>query len=295
MFDEPPSGSMSDGDGDTNSCAADRYGPTGFAKPLGVLWARPVETDVQVSIPDIPLASLVQRMPMPMSRWRAVLELFLLVPFTWMGAIGVYLIFERWPMEDPRWHSVWENMGLGLSALLVCFVMLRIAGHKAVTIGWTAKEFFINVGIGLGAFVGNFLFLLMLGFAFIFIYPEVLSEPTEAQQAIEQTFPPLSLPLILMMTLIVAFWEEVVFRGFVLTRMHALFGRWWLTVLIGSLIFGGIHFYEGPLAMLVIFMVALVMGGLFVWRKSLVPSIAFHLMHNLVVFMLLQNISTTWQ
>ena len=40
---------------------------------------------------------------------------------------------------------------------------------------------------------------------------------------------------------------------------------------------------------------AVVMGGLFVWRKSLVPSMTYHLVHNVVIFQLLRSVSSTWE
>ena len=97
------------------------------------------------------------------------------------------------------------------------------------------------------------------------------------------------------MTIIVALWEEIVFRGFVLTRLNAIFKRWWLTILLASSVFGAVHIYEGLLAVLLISGLALIMSVLFVWRRSLVPSIVFHFLHDLVIFTLLGSLSQTWE
>ncbi|UCD28900.1 MAG: CPBP family intramembrane metalloprotease [Planctomycetota bacterium] len=266
-----------------------------FACATGVPLARGVDTVDGSFIALIPIALPVQRMPMVMSRWRAVFELLLLVGFGWLGAFTVFVIYRQWPAEDTRWYFIWESMGVGATVMLTCVLMLRIAGHKAITIGWVFKDFHVNVGLGVAAFVVTVIVLIMFASFLIVIYPDILSQPSAAQQAIEGSFPRLSIPVIILMTLFVALWEEFVFRGFVLTRLYALFRRWWLAVLVGSAVFGMMHIYEGLLAVLLIFILGMIMGSLLVWRKSLLPSITFHLMHNLVMFLLLRSISTTWQ
>jgi membrane protease YdiL (CAAX protease family) len=90
-------------------------------------------------------------------------------------------------------------------------------------------------------------------------------------------------------------WEEVVFRGFLLTRLRAIFRTWWLAVPIGSLLFAAAHLYEGVLAVVVIGWLAFAMAILFVWRRSLVPCLVLHWLHNVGAILLLKAISTTWR
>ena len=127
------------------------------------------------------------------------------------------------------------------------------------------------------------------------MFPSLLTKTPAAQQAIEETFPPMRLYWVIPLTIFVAFWEEIVFGGFVLTRLIAIFTRWWLTILVASVTFGAIHAYQELLAAVLIGGLAVVMSVLFVWRRSLVPSIVFHCLHNLVIFILLDSISQTWQ
>jgi len=259
--------------------------------PASVL-ARPVGAD---GAGVVGWARLVQRMPMPMSRLRAVIELALVWLFIYFGLFLALFFYGMWPAQDHRWFSIWSSMGMGIFGVLTCVLILRTAGHKAVTIGLTFRNFLLDVAIGVSAFGLSVLFIAVVTIFIIFIYPEMLSNPPAAQEAIEKSFPRLSFPVLALMTLTVAFWEEYVFRGFVLTRLQALFKRWWLTVPIGSLVFGLVHLYEGILAVLVIFVIGGIMGGLFVWRRSLVAPMAFHFMHNLVMFLILGGISTTWK
>jgi membrane protease YdiL (CAAX protease family) len=118
--------------------------------------------------------------------------------------------------------------------------------------------------------------------------PEILTAEPESAQAIRETFPRMSLPALMLMMTFVAIWEEVVFRGFLLTRLRALVGRWWLAIFIGAILFSFGHIYQGLLGMFVTFILGLILGALFVWRKSLVPGIVYHICQNVLAFQMTQ-------
>jgi len=230
-----------------------------------------------------------------MSRRRAAVELLLLLIGSEVFAFAARILFSRVPMSDPRWYSVLGTASVGTLLIVACFVMMRIAGHKPISIGWTREDLALNIAIGLGALVATYIVFFSSIFAATFVFPELLTETPAAQEAIEKNFPPMRLYWVLPLTILVAFWEEIVFRGFLLTRLNAIFRRWWLTIVLASAMFGAIHVYEGLLAVVIISSLALVMGTLFVWRRSLVPSIVLHFLHNLCIFVLLDTISQTWE
>jgi len=264
--------------------------------PDGIPLARPVGVDGDEGIGPLACARKVAPpWPAPMSRLRSVVELLILLACGIVGSWAAYVLSTRIPLSDPRWHSVLGTAGVGALLVLVCFVTVRVAGRKPVSVGWTCKDLRVNAGIGLGAWVATYVILCSVIVATCVTFPSIMPETPVAQQKIEQTFPPMRLYWIIPLTIFVAFWEEIVFRGFVLTRLNAIFKRWWLTILLASAVFGVAHAYEGLLAALMIGGLAMVMGTLFVWRRSLVPSIVFHFLHNLVMFVLLSSISKTWQ
>jgi len=212
-----------------------------------------------------------------------------------VGSVAIYTIAMRLPLADPRWANIAAGVGPGIVVAIVCFFIVLVSRYKLDSIGWTTKRFAANVGIGLLALAATYLVLTQLTIATVICYPELLTEQPAAQQAIEETFPRMSLLAVLILNALVVFWEEVVFRGFLLTRLQALVRRWWLTLLIVAVLFGAVHHYEGALAMVITAGLALVMGGLFVWRKSLVPSMTFHVVHNVLIFQLLDSVSETWK
>ena len=92
---------------------------------------------------------------------------------------------------------------------------------------------------------------------------------------------------ILPLAAFVAFWEETVFRGFLLGRLRASMAetgprgapgrRDALAVVVAALCFGAGHGYQGVLGIVQTTSAGLVLGTLAVWRQSLWPCIGAHL------------------
>jgi membrane protease YdiL (CAAX protease family) len=95
------------------------------------------------------------------------------------------------------------------------------------------------------------------------------------------------LAAILPLAAFVAFWEETVFRGFLLGRLRASMAetgqrgapcrRDAFSVVVAALCFGAGHGYQGVLGIVQTTSAGLVLGTLAVWRQSLWPCIGAHL------------------
>lgn len=226
---------------------------------------------------------------------RPILELVLLVPVLVAGAVGAYLAGMVLQPEDARWPLMATNLGMAVTSLAAVTIMLRLAGQGGESIGWTSRRLGQNVLIGLGALVVFYAVLYSALLAAAVAYPKLLDGAPTAQKAIERALPPLPMAQVMLLMIVTVLWEEVVFRGFLLTRLQSIFKTWWLAVPVGSLLFAVVHSYEGVLAMVMIGFLALVMSLLFVWRRSLVPCLVLHWLHNVGTILLLKAVSTTWQ
>ncbi len=92
---------------------------------------------------------------------------------------------------------------------------------------------------------------------------------------------------ILPLTVFVGFWEETVFRGFVLGRLRAALPavdtpratlvRDAVAVVLCAICFGAGHGYQGALGLMQTTIAGVVLGALTVWRGSLWPAIGAHL------------------
>ncbi|GEM_PF-696118 len=289
---------------DPVSCVA-AAGATGAGRSVPVPMARPV------GLPGVMTGGAVLAMeyaagplgPSPepptwyprMSVLRAIVELLLLLPALVVGAFGGYLVGAMIQPGDARWPLMATNLGMGVVSLAAVVIMLLVARQGGGSIGWTARRLGHNVLIALGALLGFYVVLYSGILAAYVVSPRLLDGAPAAQRAIEQALPPLPMVQVVVLMIATVLWEEVVFRGFLLTRMRAVFRSWWLAVPIGSLLFAVAHYYEGVLAMVVIGLLALLMSILFVWRRSLVPCLVLHWLHNIGALLLLKTVSTTWR
>ena len=92
---------------------------------------------------------------------------------------------------------------------------------------------------------------------------------------------------ILPLAAFVGFWEEVVFRGFLLGRVRAAlpaadaprarFLRDAIAVALCGVCFGAGHGYQGALGLMQTTTAGIVLGAITVWRQSLWPAIGAHL------------------
>jgi membrane protease YdiL (CAAX protease family) len=172
--------------------------------------------------------------------------------------------------------------------------MVWSKGQSAGTIGWRTNSLGLDIAIGVVS--ATFVLVAIAALSiFLFAMDPDLSRTEQTRKAIESTVPRMSIPATIATMFLVAVWEETLFRGFLLTRLHAIAKRWWLAIPIGAVIFASLHGYQGKLSMVLISGLGVVLGGLFVWRKSLVPCIVCHTLFNLVMMLLMRLAAPGWK
>jgi membrane protease YdiL (CAAX protease family) len=85
---------------------------------------------------------------------------------------------------------------------------------------------------------------------------------------------------------IVAGFEELAFRGFLIPRLKVLLGNWKAAVLVSAVLFGLGHFYEGTLAVVQTAVLGAYFGFVFIFlRRFRLPSVMLaHAAFNTVNF-----------
>ncbi len=265
-----------------------------------VVLARPVRYDLLPSaiIPfGYALQPLPVRPPSPINLsipwWRCLLELFAVffVVITTMIAVGFAAFL--YDIAPEQWEVLLVTGCTGLAGTLTVLLVMALARHKPVSIGLTWKQALLNAIIGASvlptfymvAFCVLIVALILLG-PFL---PNLIEEEPEHITTIKETFPPMSLAMIVPLMAFVAFWEEIVFRGFLLTRLKPIVRHWLLAIPLGALIFALCHAYQGIGGIVMTFIMGNILGILFVWRRSLVPCIVYHALNNIVAFMMIQT------
>jgi membrane protease YdiL (CAAX protease family) len=252
--------------------------------PVAVPMARPVTANGDhFGLTILPYA---RPAPWGLPWWLALLEAIAPLVTAILGTIGAVPLLFVWRPADDRWSTVIMTVVGGLMAITVCAALLRLHGQRPGSIGWTTRHLSLDVLIGIGAYLGTTLSLLALLSIVASLYPQILEHENDAARAIQETLPNMSLAGATVFMAFVALWEEITFRGFMLTRLHAALGRWWVALPVGAFLFGLGHLYEGPVAFFQTLLLGFVLGFLFWWRKSLVPGIAFHLLNNVTAYAL---------
>lgn len=217
---------------------------------------------------------------------RALLEILAVVGGTFMGGLGISLtLYFVMRAHDERDISIPSTLVLGTAMIVLCVSLLRQMKLPLSSIGLSTHRLASNILLGVGGFVGLLILLIIILSIVTMLFPSTMTQlerhGEETTQAIREVIPRTSIRVMLPFLTFVAFWEELVFRGFLLTRLKVLLKSWWLVVPVGSLLFGLGHFYEGGLlGILKTAILGMIFGLLFAWRKSLVPAIVFHLIWN---------------
>ncbi|MFC2135950.1 lysostaphin resistance A-like protein [Bacteroidota bacterium] len=88
------------------------------------------------------------------------------------------------------------------------------------------------------------------------------------------------------------FFEEIIYRGYVLKRLAAIWGdtnkAWFLSAVMASLVFGFAHSYQGPSGIITTALIAFMLGLIFVFNKNnLILLMLIHGIYNMIAITLI--------
>jgi len=181
----------------------------------------------------------------------------------------------------------------GLAALVLVGLLVHKNGQRLASIGVHGRALAGELLVALGTFLAVYLsFLLVLAVlqTLSHWYPRLLQDLAAERLKLAQIFPRLAMWRLIAFCLFVGFYEELLFRGFVLTRLKVITGYWAPAILISSAVFALGHSYEGTTAVIQIFLVAVIFGAVFAWRGSIVGIGLAHAAMNAVNLTVLQRL-----
>lgn len=254
-----------------------------------------METDTSkrdlVDLETIPVARGVSRLGMHMSRKRAFFELVLVVLAFPIGLVVSALVITLAGYRDANWMELVTSLAGGISAALTAICLTKLNNHPLASIGWRIGSLPADSALAIGALFATYLVMIPAMLALMLLYPELIEERKEAVRTLQSAIPATSIWAIILILTCVVFWEEVVFRGFLLTRLKVLFKRWWLAVPVSAILFGLGHGYQGPVALVLITFLGVVMALLVIWRQSLTSAMIYHFTFNFISMMALRSIN----
>jgi len=172
--------------------------------------------------------------------------------------------------------------------LTVVWLILKYRCQSVRSIGVTNRGLLLNLPIGglTAACAGGCNFVVMT--VLLFLFPSLLEQMIRNAEQIDSLMPDMPILATGGVMLMVGVWEEVFFRGFLMTRIRRATNSWVLAVLISTAVFVLPHLLEQtPAAMIPIAVLSLVFSLVTIWRRSIIPAIVAHAIYNLTVLVYL--------
>lgn len=253
-----------------------------------IVQARPAAT----AVPPLTYAAFppVAVEPAPLPRGDAAMDAVWALTGLFAAFMGILFVQARELWEpSPEWAiAVQAGWNGGISLTVVALLLARRRqGGRAIglgraplgpTLGWGILAipacYIINIGI-LACYAA---LLFLQGQSF----EQMAAGKLHVIGAIAETPPLLIVPL----TAFVGLYEEVLFRGLILTRLRDALRSPIAAALVSSLLFAACHFSMGPLGMIQAGGIGLVFSLLAVWRRSLWPCIVAHFLLDALAFFL---------
>ncbi|UCC78599.1 MAG: CPBP family intramembrane metalloprotease [Candidatus Zixiibacteriota bacterium] len=86
-----------------------------------------------------------------------------------------------------------------------------------------------------------------------------------------------------MLSVSAALFEEICFRGFIISRLKKISGNYLVGALAGSLAFSMGHLYQGTAGVILTFIYGMLFAGLYIARKSVFPCIVAHFLQDVII------------
>ncbi len=221
-----------------------------------------------------------------MKRVRILLEMLVaFLPIIVLGTIGT-ILGGGTPLGVTIIH-----LGYALS-ILVAYVVLKLQGTGWREIGLARPKSWLRTALlGLGtAFLTIVMVLVVQNIALNLPGAEVAEADMSRFNPLEGNLPLLLTSIFLAWTA-VTFGEEMMYRAFLINQLGVLFQsvklRLALSLMFSSVFFGLVHFYQGPLGIVITGLIGLLFGVMYLWSgRNLWVTIIAHGLVNTLSFML---------
>ncbi len=236
---------------------------------------------------SIPIAKPVETPVFPhiaMPRRNAIVDVvvlfFLFYGFqVGLGISGLPLFLIE---QFPGFGIFGVNVVIGLFTLALVAGCLHIRNQRACVIGLnrpTPLRFWIAAPLGLplcyaASIVGVSVYM--------GIFSPTMEEITEDKLALFDLVDGFPVALILPFTLFVGIHEEIFFRGFLLSRMRAIFRSDILAIIISGILFGLAHGYQDWLGVFQTGAIGMALAALATYSRTLWPAIIAHAAFNAI-------------
>lgn len=264
--------------------------------------ARPIEWDAESMAGEVrdggappsrgSRASLLLNDQKAAHTWR---DLFLVGGALVAFELATVVVVELWmgPMEPgtesfATMKQSWLFPVLGLRAVAVVMILatlLRVRGQSWATLGWTRERLGADLTLGLAALAAAYVLIFAWALLSMSLWPGLMDQMNENAHHLMTLLPDWPFSLYVLVAALIGFYEELLFRGFLMTRLRRVTGSWVLAVVLSTLVFTGLHAGDQKAAAMVpITILSLVFSVFTVWRGSVFPAMVGHFLFDLSQF-----------
>ena len=229
------------------------------------------------------------------SRGEAAIELIVIMAVLFGPGLMRQIISYLQGSEPYSQAGAWIYLmaaSTGLLVLLLVWFILHKDGQSLRSIGLHGKKLSAEVGVGIATLMAIYFAMMVVTAVFFVVYllwPQATESTLNDRYKLIGLFPALRWYFLVPFCVFVGFYEELLFRGFLLDRLKIALGSWPMAIPASALIFALGHLYEGPLAVLQIFIMGLILAAIYVRRGSIVGIALAHAGFNMINLSIMQN------
>jgi membrane protease YdiL (CAAX protease family) len=180
--------------------------------------------------------------------------------------------------------TAWATILRDLSLLSLILYFLWRNAEPLQLIGWNWENLRKEISIGMALFIPMFLSANLLEYVLHAVGFSIPATPVPSNLNFSGVT---ELPLAVLLVIVVALTEETIFRGYLILRFTAFRAGPARGVLLSSAVFALGHGYEGTAGLLTVFYLGLVLGSVYLWRRSLVAPVTMHFLQDFIGVVLL--------
>lgn len=232
------------------------------------------------------------------SPWICVLNLLAIVPVFFLCSLiyGVVISArEGFDPEDPAAGlTIMDMVPVGMATAIIMLVVLCLERVPLSAIGLTGlnrRSAALNALLGFAASVIAFGLFALSVIVMRWVWPAGADQFEDNTQNIDRMIPRIPPLTLLAVMACVSLYEEIIFRGILLTHLRRLLRSWTAAVLIVGITFGLVHIGGAGSQVLAaavpLGLVGIAWSIITIWRRSLAPVVIGHMLFNFVQILIL--------
>lgn len=175
-----------------------------------------------------------------------------------------------------------------VGTLLIVVMLSRRRGQSLRSMGVRLHQLVLNVLIGGAAAIVVGVATICIMSLLALLWPGLLDQMGENKARILDMLPRFNLLGLLGVATLIGLYEEVLFRGFLMTRLRRATGGWVPAVLLSTALFTIPHAIDQvPAALISIAILSLTFSVVMIWRRSIIPVVVAHALFDFAMFLIL--------